>query len=859
MSRLRFVLAMAWREGRASRRRGLLLIAAVAIGVAALVAINSFTDNLGRSVREEARALLGADLVVSSYQPFGEETEALLEEIRLAAAPAPGAPVARTITFGAMARVPGGGVTRLVQVRAVDPGYPFYGSIETAPAGEWTRLAETGEAVADPSLPIILGIEVGDEFALGEATFTLRATVENFPGDVGVRASLGPRVFITRARVEDTGLLAFGARAGHRAYLKLSPEADPQKLSDRFRSRFGAQRVNLRNVEDDQQRLGNSMSRLGNYLGLVALVALLLGGLGVASAVHVFIKRRMESVAVLRCLGAGGVTVLAVYLVQAVSVGFRGSRAGASLGAMVQLVLPRVLRYLLPVEVAWSPSWPALLGGIGVGVWVAVVFSLLPLLAVRRVSPLMVLRRDYEGDRSRRDPARLVAVVALGASVVGLAVLQAGDLLPGLGFAAGIGAAVFALWLAARLLVRGLRRFFPSGLPYLYRQGLANLYRPANQTLMVVLALGFGAFLLATLLLVQHNLLRDLRVDQGEERPNVVFFDVQPDQRDDVERLVEEQAPLMGVPVPIVPMRLHSVKGRLVTEALGASDGEEVQGRWALRREYRSSYRDVPNPADEIVDGGWWEPGEWQEPGDEIRDEPVPVALEAGVARELGVGVGDALVWDIQGVRIASRVKCLREVNWARFEPNFFVLFPEGPLDAAPQSFVILSRVEDPTSRARLQRSVVDVHPNVSTLDLTQVQRAIESILDRVVLAIRFMALFSLAAGAVVLIGAVAASRYQRVREGALLRTLGATRPQLLRVLLAEYAVLGILASLTAIALSTLAGFVLVRFVFEGRFAVPGPSMLALVVTVMVMTVFIGLSGSTEVWRRPPLEVLRAE
>ncbi len=858
MSRLRFVLAMAWREGRASRRRGLLLIAAVAIGVAALVAINSFTDNLDRSVREEARALLGADLVVSSYQPFGDETEALLEELRLAAAPAPAA-VARTITFGAMARVPGGGATRLVQVRAVDPGYPFYGSIETAPAGEWPRLRETGEAVADPSLPIVLGIEVGDEFALGEATFTLRATVENFPGDVGVRASLGPRVFITRNRVEDTGLLAFGARAGHRAYLKLSPEADAKKLSDRFRPRFGAHRVNLRNVEDNQQRLGDSMSRLGNYLGLVALVALLLGGLGVASAVHVFIKRRMESVAVLRCLGAGGRTVLAVYLVQAVTVGLVGSLTGAGLGALVQLFLPRVLGDLLPVEVAWSPSWPALLGGIGVGVWVAVVFSVLPLLAVRRVSPLMVLRRDFEGERPRRDPAPLVAVTALGASVVGLAVLQAGDLRPGLGFAAGIGVAVLALWLAARLLVRGLRRFFPSGLPYLYRQGLANLYRPANQTLMVVLALGFGAFLLATLLLVQHNLLRDLRVDQGGERPNVVFFDVQPDQRADVERLVEEEVPLMGVPVPIVPMRLHSVKGRLVTEVLGAADGEEVQGRWALRREYRSSYRDTPNPADEIVDGAWWEPGEWQEAGGEIRDEPVPVALEAGVARELGVTVGDPLVWDIQGVRIVSRVTCLREVNWARFEPNFFVLFPEGPLDSAPQSFVMLARVEDSTSRARLQRSVVDVHANVSTLDLTQVQRAIESILDRVILAVRFMALFSLAAGAVVLVGAVAASRYQRVREGALLRTLGATRPQLLRILLAEYAVLGILASLTAIALSTLAGFVLVRFVFEARFAVPGPSMLALVLTIMVMTVLIGLSGSTEIWRRPPLEVLRAE
>ncbi len=856
MSGVRFVLAMAWREGRASRRRGLLLIAAVAIGVAALVAINSFTDNLGNSVRVQARALLGADLVVSSYQAFSDETEAILQELLLAAGPPAGAPMARTITFGAMARVPEGGATRLVQVRAVEPGYPFYGTIETLPAGEWSRLADSGGALADPSLPIALGIEVGDRFALGEATFTLRAVVENFPGDIGVRSSLGPRVFIDFDQVDETGLLALGSRAGHRAYLALSPEADPEELKERFGPRFGTHRVSLRTVEDNQQRLGNTMARLGNYLGLVALVALLLGGLGVASAVHVFIKRRMESVAVLRCLGARASTVLAIYVVQAVTVGLLGSLAGAALGAVVQVALPRILRDILPVDVVWSLSWPAVLGGIGVGVWVAIVFSLLPLLAVRRISPLMVLRRDYEGERPRRDPARIAAVFALAASVVGLAVLQAGALLTGLGFATGVGVAVGALWLSALLLVLGLRRFFPSSLPYLYRQGLANLYRPANQTLMVVLALGFGTFLLATLLLVQHNLLRDLRVDQAEERPNVVFFDVQPDQRDDVEALVREWAPLVGQPVPIVPMRLHSVKGRLVAEMLGATAGEEVRGRWALRREYRSSYSDTSGPSDEIVAGGWWKPGEWR---GRDTDQPIPVAIEAGVARELGVGLGDEIVWDVQGVRMPSWVACLRKVSWARFEPNFFVLFPEGPLDSAPQSLVLLSRIEDATSRARLQRSVIDRHPNVSTLDLTQVQHAIESILDRVVLAVRFMALFSLAAGAVVLVGAVAASRYQRVREGALLRTLGATRSQLLRILLAEYAVLGALASGTAIALSTLAGFVLVRYVFEGGFAVPGPALLGLVLGLMVLTVTIGLSGSTEVWRRPPLEVLRAE
>jgi putative ABC transport system permease protein len=810
----------------------------VAIGVAALVAINSFTDNLGKSVRVQARALLGADLVVSSYQAFSDETEEILQELLVEAGPPPGAPMARTITFGAMARVPEGGATRLVQVRAVQPGYPFYGTIETEPPGEWSRLARSGGAVADPSLPVVLGIEVGDEFALGEATFVLEAVVENFPGDVGVRSSLGPRVFIDFDSAERTGLLAFGARAGHRAYLALPEGAAPEELKDRFGPRFGAHRVNLRTVDDNQRRLGNRMSQLGNYLGLVALVALLLGGLGVASAVHVFIKRRMESVAVLRCLGARARTVLAVYTVQAVTVGLLGSLTGAAFGAVIQLALPRVLADILPVDVAWSVSWPALLGGIGVGVWVAVIFSMLPLLAIRRVSPLMVLRRDYEDENPRRDPARIAAVVALGASVLGLAVLQAGAFTPGLGFAAGVAVAVLALGLAAVLLVRGLRRFFPSALPYLYRQGLANLYRPANQTLMVVLALG------------------DLRVDRGENRPNVVFFDVQPDQRDDVERLIEERAPLVGQPVPIVPMRLHSVKGQPVSEMLGATDRQRVRGRWALRREFRSSYSDSQGPSDEIVEGGWWEPGEWQ--GREI-DGPVPMAVETGVAEELGIGLGDEVVWDVQGVRIPARVACLREVNWARFEPNFFVVFPEGPLEHAPQSFVLLSRVEDSRSRAQLQRAVIDLHPNVSTLDLTQVQRAIESILDRVVLAVRFMALFSLVAGAVVLVGAVAASRYQRVREGALLRTLGATRPQLLRILLAEYTVLGVLSSLTAIVLSTLAGFVLVRFVFEGRFGVPGPSMLALVFTIMMMTVVIGLSGSTEVWRRPPLEVLRAE
>ena len=855
MSRLRFVLALAWREGRASGRRALLIVLAVAIGVGALVAINSFTDNLRESVRREARALLGADIALSAAGPFSPRAESLLEDVRRTTTPR--ADVARVVRFGAMAFLPQGASTRLVQVIAVDPGYPYYGAIETAPPGEWDRLAETGGAIVDAGLLEALGARVGDEIALGEGRYALRATIENMPGDVGVRSAFGPRVFIPRARVAETGLLTRGSRARYEAYLRLPGGKDAQGVALRFRPALSAERLAVRTVSDDERQLGDTLARFSRFLGLVALVALLLGGLGVASAVHVFIRRRLATVAVLRCLGASGGTVLAAYLVQAVVIGLAGSVTGGALGAVVQVALPRILRGVLPVDVAWSLSWRSIAGGVGVGLWVAVVFSLLPLLAVRRVSPLAALRRDYEAEASpRRDPARALALLVLAASLAALAVLQAGRVLPGLGFAAGVGVALAALWLSAVALVRGLRRFSPRRLPYLYRQGLANLYRPANQTLMVVLALGFGAFLLDTLLLVQHNLLRDLRVDRGPSRPNLVFFDVQPDQREDVLARVRAAGPLLAPVAPIVPMRIQSLKGRPAGELLAIEDEKERPERWALRREYRSSHRDAPSSSERVVAGAWWRPGDWK---GRRGEGPVPIAIDANLARELKVGLGDEIVWDVQGVQVPSRVACLREIEWARFEPNFFVVFPEGPLDDAPQTFVVLSRVEDQARRAMLQRAVVEAHPNVASLDLADVQRVIEGILDKVSLAVRFIALFSLAAGAVVLAGAVASSRYQRVREGALLRTLGATRSQLVRILLAEYAVLGALAAGVALLLASAAGWALVRFAFFGAFAWPGPPLLALFLGVLGLTLAIGLSFSREVWRRPPLEVLRAE
>jgi putative ABC transport system permease protein len=435
-----------------------------------------------------------------------------------------------------------------------------------------------------------------------------------------------------------------------------------------------------------------------------------------------------------------------------------------------------------------------------------------------------------------------------------LASLQVGSLVQGLAFAGGVGGAVLVLWVAALALTKALRRWFPSGLPYVYRQGLANLYRPANQTVAVVLALGFGAFLLGAVAVMQHNLLRHFALDSGIGRPNLVFFDIQPDQLADVESRIREAGFPVQPEVAIVPMRIRSVKGRSAREILSDTtrhrDDEDRIRPWAVRREYRSTYRDTVVGSERVVVGDW---PATAPPG------MVPVSLEAGIASDLQVTLRDTIVWDIQGVPVTSVVASLREVNWARFEPNFFAVFPSGILEEAPQSHVLLVRVDDPAAMGRLQRAIIERHPNVTTIDLTSLQRTIEKIVGSVILAVRFMALFSLATGLVVLVSALATSRYQRVREAALLKTLGATRRQVTRVMVTEYAALGLLAALVATGLATAGGWAIMTWVFELPFTVPWAAFAALAAALVAMPVLTGFWSTVDLFRRTPMEVLRAE
>jgi putative ABC transport system permease protein len=840
---------MAARDIRAAPRRLFLLTASVAVGVAALVAIDSFTENLRDSVRRQAQSLLGADLSFVSRQPLTKRAEGALDSLV-----AGGAELARVTSFGGMAYVPRTAGTRLVQVAAVQGRYPFYGSIRTDPATAWSALQSGRNVVVDPSLLSTLNARVGDTLSLGQTRFVITGTVITAPGNTGFRAALGPRIFIPGRFLAETGLLGLGSRAEYEAFLKLGPGTSAQQIAERYRLQLRSERVRIRTVSEDQRNLNDALSRLTGYLGLVALLALLLGGIGVASAVVVFVRQRQESIAVLRCLGATGNQVLAVYGAQAAAIGLAGSMAGAVAGAVLQRILPRVLAGLLPVDVDPVLAWQALGLGVGLGLWAALLFALLPMLSVRRVSPLSALRRPFEATREPADPWRWVVLAALVVSTVALSAIQVRNVRQGAVFAVGVSAVLLILWGASWALARSARRWAPVRWPYVWRQGLANLHRPANQTVTIVLAIGFGTFLLGTLLLVQYNLMRQLRLTGGPTRPNLVLFDIQPDQLATVQGALREANLSSTGTVPIVPMRIQSVKGKPVSALLSDTTSvsrDDPPNAWVFRREYRSTYRDTLVGSERLAAGRWW--------STRAAGPPVSISVERDLAGELGVRVGDEIVWDVQGVSLPSRVTSLREVEWARFEPNFFVVFAPGALESAPQTLVTLTRIESAEARGRFQRHLAELLPNVSTLDLSALQETLERLIDRIILAIRFMALFTLATGVLVLVGALATTRFQRIREGALLRTLGATRSQIFRVVLAEYLSLGTMAAVSAALLAGVAGWALAHFFFEGRFALPVASLSGLSLAIVLLTVIVGLANSHEVLRRTPLEVLREE
>ncbi|MGZ3484087.1 MAG: ABC transporter permease [Gemmatimonadaceae bacterium] len=846
----RSIWSLAWRESRTARRRLLLYMSSISLGVAALVAIDSFSANIVQSVKDQSRSLMGGDISFSSSKPIPAAVDSLFDSLSHH-----GISFARLTTFPSMAVVPRNSGTRFAQVRGVTDNYPFYGGVTTEPAGRWSLLTQGPNAIVDPSILTSLNARVGDTLKLGFGTFTIVATIKDVPGAAGIAEMLGPRIFIPAKYVAETQLLVFGSTADRTVLAKLPPGVDPDKFIKPFKKRLDDQQVRTRTVTQTEMSTQDAIENLTNFIAIVGLVALLLGGIGVASGVRAFVARKIDTVAVLRCLGASSGQVMTIYVVQAAAMGLLGAAAGAALGVAIQFLLPRALTGFLPIDVKVTLVPTAVLTGLAVGGWIALIFALRPLLALRNVSPLQTLRRDTDADVLRMrwtDVPRIVVNAALVLSVVAIALSRAETTRQAFAMSAATGVAILALAVSAGFLSWAARKGLRTGWPYVFRQGVANLYRPGNQTRAVTLALGFGAFLVSTLYLVQSNLLRRFTTAATEARGNVVFFDVQQDQAAGLDSIVRIRGNDVVQMAPVVTMRIAAINGKRVTDMKPRERGQPGRAPWALRREFRSTYRDNPAASETIVAGKWF-----SDSAVKYARDTGEISLEEGIAKELEVKIGDVISWDVQGVEIPTRITSLRKVVWTRFEPNFFVVFAPPVLKGAPNQYVMLAQVKDPAAVTLLQREVVNRFPNVSSIDLTAIKRTVDRIVGKVSLAIRFMALFSLAVAIPVLFSAVSATRRERIREGVLLKTLGATRGQIARILLAEYSLLGLMGGLTGMLLSLAGGWAVVRYIFKTPFAPAFVPVAGIAAAIVGLTLLIGLLAGRDVFKETPVTALR--
>ena len=842
---MNFILKMAWRDTRASRRRLLLFSLSIVLGVASLVAIGSLRDNLRRAIDDQTKALLGADLVINSRAALTPEAESFIASL--------GGEQSVEISFNSMLTVPGpAAASRLVQVRALAGGFPFYGEFETQPKGISRTLGQGATAIIEQSLLIQFGLKPGEKVRLGAAEYSVAGGLLTVPGENAAFATLAPRVFIPLATVTETGLLKQGSLARYRTYLKFPAGTDVEKLVGDLRDRFRELRLSFDTVEERKRELGASIRNVNSFLMLVGFGSLFLGAIGVASAIHAHISQKIPTVAVLRCLGASGRTSLAIYMVQGLGLGVLGAGLGALLGIGVQMALPSMLQGLLPFSFDFFVSWPAVLRGMGAGMIICGLFSLLPLLDVRRVSPLLAIRSAFaEPAKPRVDWLRVGVLTVLVLLIFGFAIWQTGRLRWGVGFATALLAGFLVLAGLAKVVAWITRRLNLRRLPFAWRQGLANLHRPNNRTVLLLVSLGMGTFLMMTLYLSRDTLLGQLRIMGGNDRPNLMLFDIQDDQ---VEGLTKELA-AAGSPVKdaaaIVTMRISALKGRPVAELL-KDRGAGVPG-WTLRREYRSTYRAVLSETEEVLKGeftGRVGPGV----------ATVPVSLEEALARDLRVEIGDEIIFDIQGVPMKTVVGSIRRVDWQRMAPNFFVVFPTGVLEPAPKFHVMALRVENAAQSAKVQQAVVANFPNVSVIDLAIILQAIDAVYSKVTFVVEFLALFTVVTGVVVLAGAVLIGRHQRVRESVLLRTLGATKSQVNWIMVVEYLALGTLGAAVGAILAVGANWGLAKYVFQMKWVTPAPDVLLIGwAAVSVITVATGLLASRGICDHPPLEVLRQE
>lgn len=844
---LRFFLRQLRRESRGSRARLVFFALCLAVGVAAVVAVAGFSATLRAGLRAEARDLMAADLKLSGSRPVPPEVEALL-------AAEPGVELTRVAELVTVVAAPAGsagaGRSRVVELKAVDGRFPFYGELTLAPPRPLDELLAGRGAVAAPELLERLGLAVGEQISVGGQLFTLTGTVLAEPDRLGSAFALGPRLFLSGASLAATRLAETGSRVRRALLVRLPEGATAERataLAARLRSALPEPAFfRVETFAEGQPELRRGVDRTERFLGIVALLSLLVGGVGVAQTVRAWLAARLDSIAVWKALGGRPRELALLYLGQTAALALAGSSLGAAVGVALERAVPALLGPLLPKLPPPAFDFVAVGRGLALGVGIALLFALPPLLAALRVPAARVLRRDVEPLPAGRLLVALAALL-LVAGVAAFAAFQARSLVQGALFAAGVAVTTLVLALGARGLVRLVRGLPRLGLPLPLRYGLSALGRPGSATVASIVALGLGAMVVVGMRTIESGLTGRLRSDLPTDAPTAFLIDIQPTQWPGVRAEIERAGATRIDTVPVVMARLSEIDGQPVAALAEKAGGEGRERRWAFTREQRLTYLEQLPADNEVVQGRLWSDPQKAE-----------VSVEEDFAGDLGLALGSRIVFDIQGVPVEVTVTSIRRVRWETFGINFFLVVEPGVLEKAPQLRIAAIRLPA-GGEQKLQDTLAAAYPNVTLFAIRDVLEKVAAVLDRIGLGVRFLGGFTALAGIAILAGGIAAGAALRGREVALVKSLGMTRAGVALLFATEAAIAGAIAG----AIGAVAGTLLGAAVLERGMEIPYrldllPPLVA-IAGAALLAVLAGLAASLRPLAVRPLEALRSE
>lgn len=852
----RLALRIAWRESRASLGRFAFIVAAVAVGVAALVGVRGFSNLFRDVLLKEARTLMAADLSVRDFRLPTPAQWATIHELEAQG-------IAQTWVTESVSMLSAGpdSIPLLVSVKAVEPTkYPFYGEFRASVAKPLSELLQPDAVLVAPDLLIRFDLEPGDSIRLGSAQFRVAGTVENEPDRMTGSLNAGPRVMMSRQGLERTGLITEGSRAAQRFLFRFPDAANArfavnvQEVRDRLKEAFPtAMLSDFRQVHPAIER---GLQSATTFLSLVSLIALIVGSLGVGMAMQAHLQKKLDAIAIMKALGARSSHILRIYGLQTLLLGGTGAFIGVVAGTVVQRSFPLLLERYFPVaaKIGWEP-WSAL-QGLGVGILTTMLFTFPSLLDIRRIKPNLILRREMGEVQSgwRRwlaeSRSALVTGILLIAGIGAIASWLSNSLRLGGYFVAAILVSLLALNGIGWALLRSLRFVITRQslpIPAFLRHGVGNLYRPGNHARAALVALGVGVTFTLTVYLVQGSMLQSLVASAPPTLPNVFFINIQPHQQESLLRIVRSQSGLLGEPViqSSVSMRLDRIGNRSIEDF----QLEGFDRRFLRERNSRETV--MPPEGTTIVEGSWW--------GDRSRnDNQQLVSVAQDAAKSLQLQPGDRVRWVAAGQPVEATVAAIHKTEEGRMDAGYDFLFAPGALSGLPTIYFGAVRM-NPPDVPLLQRATYREFPSITVINIADVLAIVQEVLDQVTIFVEFISFFAIAAGVIILSSSVAGTRLRRIREVAILKTLGATRLRLTGIFSIEFTLLGLVAGLMGALLASGFSALLLTRMFEAEYQVAWVPVLICVITTIVVANIAGWMASARILDQKPLVVLRGD